>query len=339
MNHLFTPYKIKSITFKNRLVMAPMCMYSADTKGFANEWHYSHYETRADGGTGLILLEATSVEPRGRISENDLGIWDDAHVEGLREIVKRIHKKGGKAGIQLAHAGNKCGVLSEESISPSPLTFDPENGRYKSPKEMTQEDINEVITAFALGAKRAQEAGFDVIEIHGAHGYLINQFLSPISNIRKDDYGLNGTLFLSELISEVKVYWPDDKPLFLRISATDYHEDGNTPESLSKALLSIKNDIDLINVSSGGVLPSSVTSFEGYQVPLAEKVKQITELPVMAGGLIRSAKMADEIIRNQRADLVYLGRLLLTQPYWPILAAKELGAEIDYTPRQYKYWG
>ncbi len=323
--------------------MAPMCMYSADTNGFANDWHFTHYETRADGGSGLILLEATSVEPRGRISENDLGIWDDAHVDGLKEIVRRIHLKGAKAGIQLAHAGNKCGVPYEESISPSALTFDPQSGRYKTPKAMTKTDIEAVISAFSKAAKRAEAAGFDVIEIHGAHGYLINQFLSPISNIRTDYYGHahdKGTLFLKEIISGIKSHWPIEKPLFLRISASDYHENGNTPESLSQAILKLGHGaVDLINVSSGGVLPTSVTAYAGYQIPLAERIKKGTGLPVMGGGLIKNASMADEIIRNERCDLLFLGRVLLTQPYWPILSAKALGIEIDYTPKQYRYWG
>lgn len=323
--------------------MAPMCMYSADTNGFANDWHFTHYETRADGGSGLILLEATSVEPRGRISENDLGIWDDAHVDGLKEIVRRIHLKGAKAGIQLAHAGNKCGVPYEESISPSALTFDPQSGRYKTPKALTKTDIEAVISAFSKAAKRAEAAGFDVIEIHGAHGYLINQFLSPISNIRTDYYGHahdKGTLFLKEIISGIKSHWPIEKPLFLRISASDYHENGNTPESLSQAILKLGHGaVDLINVSSGGVLPTSVTAYEGYQIPLAERIKKGTGLPVMGGGLIKNAAMADEIIRNERCDLLFLGRVLLTQPYWPILSAKALGIEIDYTPKQYRYWG
>lgn len=343
MSHLFSPFTIKNTTFKNRIVMAPMCMYSADTNGFANDWHFTHYETRADGGSGLILLEATSVEPRGRISENDLGIWDDAHVDGLKEIVRRIHLKGAKAGIQLAHAGNKCGVPYEESISPSALTFDPQSGRYKTPKAMTKTDIEAVISAFSKAAKRAEAAGFDVIEIHGAHGYLINQFLSPISNIRTDYYGHahdKGTLFLKEIISGIKSHWPIEKPLFLRISASDYHENGNTPESLSQAILKLGHGaVDLINVSSGGVLPTSVTAYAGYQIPLAERIKKGTGLPVMGGGLIKNASMADEIIRNERCDLLFLGRVLLTQPYWPILSAKALGIEIDYTPKQYRYWG
>lgn len=342
MQHLFSPFTLKSVTFRNRVVMAPMCMYSADTEGFATEFHKNHYETRAIGGVGLILLEATSVESRGRISNNDLGIWKDEHLSGLKDIVKRIHHHGALAGIQLAHAGRKCGVLTEDVIGPSAINFDTESTSYKTPREMHQDDIKTVILSFKEAARRADEAGFDVIEIHGAHGYLINTFLSPLTNDRKDLYGYHhysGTLFLKELLFAIKEVWPSSKPIFLRISAEDYVESGNTPDRIGEALNSVINDgIDLINVSSGGVVMARVPSFDGYQIKLAERIHQITHKPVMAGGRIKLAALADEIIRNQRADMVFLGRQLLIDPYWTINAAHQLKTEIEYAPKQYERW-
>ena len=342
MLHLFSPFTLKSVTFRNRVVMAPMCMYSADEQGFSTHFHKGHYESRALGGVGLVLLEATSVESRGRISINDLGIWHDDHISGLKEIVKRVHDQGSKAGIQLAHAGRKCGVLTEDIIGPSSINFDPENPSYQTPREMSHDDIRVVIQAFKEGARRANEAGFDVIEIHGAHGYLINAFLSPLSNKRNDRYGyqhMNGTLFLTELLQAVKEVWPLTKPIFLRISTEDYADGGNTPEILGEALrTAIAHEIDLINVSSGGVVLTRVPAYDGYQTKLAEQINRVVQLPVMAGGRIKSAEMADEIIRNKRAEMVFLGRQLLIDPYWTIKAAHALGHEIDYAPKQYERW-
>lgn len=342
MVHLFSPLTLKSVTFRNRVVMAPMCMYSADANGFTTDFHKVHYETRAIGGVGLVLTEATSVESRGRISGNDLGIWHDNHVQGLKEIVASIHAHGSKAGVQLAHAGRKCNVLSEDVVGPSPITFDAENPAYKIPREMTHEDIKTVIHAFKEGARRANEAGFDVIEIHGAHGYLINSFLSPLTNKRTDAYGYasaHGTLLLSEIIQAITEVWPHSKPIFLRISAEDYAEDGNSPVLLGEALKSvISSYIDLINVSSGGVVLARVPAFDGYQIKFAEQIHAATQMPVMAGGRIKAPEMADEIIRNNRADMVYLGRQLLIDPYWTIKSSQRLGHEIDYAPKQYDRW-
>ena len=342
MLHLFSPFTLKSVTFRNRVVMAPMCMYSADEKGHTTDFHKMHYESRALGGVGLVLLEATSVESRGRISSNDLGIWHDDHISGLKEIVNRIHLQGVIAGIQLAHAGRKCGVLAEDIIGPSSIVFDSESPSYKTPREMTQEDIQEVIHAFKEGARRANAANFDVIEIHGAHGYLINAFLSPLSNKRTDLYGyhhLNGTLFLKELLQAIKEVWPLTKPIFLRVSAEDYADGGNTPQILGEALrTALSHEIDLINVSSGGVILTRVPAFDGYQIKLAEQINHVVHLPVMAGGRIKSPEMADEIIRNNRADMVFLGRQLLIDPYWTIKAAHQLGHEIPYAPKQYERW-
>lgn len=342
MNHLFTPIKFKSIELRNRIVMAPMCMYSADENGFASPWHVMHYETRAVGGTGLVIIEATAVESRGRISANDLGIWSDDHIKGLKKIVDAIHSHGAKAGIQLAHAGRKCGVISEDVIAPSPICFDDQEPSYKTPREMTADDIKIVVQAFKEGARRAEAAGFDVIELHGAHGYLINEFLSPLTNERNDHYGYGseqGTRLLSEILDEVHTVWPNSKPVFLRVSAEDYVEGGNTSEIISVALNRLKEKgIDVINVSSGGVVSARVPSFDGYQTKLAEIIKSHTEYGIMSGGRIKTAAMADEIIRNDRADLVFVGRQLLIDPYFAMHAAVELKQEIEYSPVQYERW-
>ncbi|MBS4538532.1 NADPH dehydrogenase NamA [Clostridium sp. D2Q-11] len=335
MSNLFSSIKIKDLNLKNRIVMAPMCMYSANKDGYANDWHYTHYTSRAIGGVGLILIEATAVESRGRISDGDLGIWDDSHVEGLKNIVDLSHKYDAKIGIQLAHAGRKCAVDSEEIIAPSSIAY---NDKYGTPNEMTKDDIKEVINAFKKGASRAKEAGFDIIEIHGAHGYLISEFLSPLSNKRTDEYGgnfENRGRFLKEIIEEVRTVWPEDKPLMVRVSAEDYLEEGNHSKDLGNILGRVKNSgIDIVNVSSGGVAPAEINPYPGYQIKYAEIIKNITSLPVIAGGLITSPQMAEEIIQNERADLVYLGRALLRNPYWPLHSSQELGYDIQW-PEQY----
>jgi len=340
MKHLFTPLSIKSVTLRNRIVMAPMCMYSADAFGFVQPFHLTHYAARAMGGTALVLLEATAVEPRGRISRNDLGIWDDAHIVGLKQIVDEIHRYGAKAGIQLAHAGRKCNVHSENSIAPSPISFDSEDPEFKMPLEMNPVDILTVTSAFKEAARRAEAAGFDVIELHGAHGYLINEFLSPLSNKRTDDYGYTfeyGTKFLKEILDQVGESWPKMKPIFLRVTSDDYAEGGNTPLKLSKALNLIQG-VDVIDVSSGGVVPTRVASYDGYQTKYAEIIKSQTDFMILSGGRIRSSQMADELIRNDRADLVFIGRQLLIDPNFVMHAAVELRQDIDYSPVQYERW-
>lgn len=336
MAKLFESIKIKDMELKNRIVMPPMCMYSTDDNGHANDWHYIHYATRAIGGTGLIIVEATAVEKRGRISNRDLGIWDDSHVEGLSKIVGLSKKYGAKIAIQLAHAGRKCEVETENIIAPSPIAY---NEKYKTPIEMTKEDIKTVIKAFKEGARRALSAGFDAIEIHAAHGYLINEFLSPLSNKRNDEYGgslENRTRFLKEIIREVRKVWPENKPLIVRVSAEDYVEGGNHPEDLAEMINLVKEEgVDLIDVSSGAVVPAPIKAYPGYQVKFAEVIKDKTGLPVIAGGLISEPEMAEEIIANNRADLVFLGRELLRNPYWPLQAAKKLRHNIDW-PVQYE---
>ncbi|MDQ0197398.1 NADPH dehydrogenase NamA [Neobacillus ginsengisoli] len=331
---LFSPYTIKGVTFKNRIVMAPMCMYSSHTEdGRLQNWHRTHYTTRAVGQVGLIIVEATAVTPQGRISPQDLGIWSDDHTEGFKELVGLVKEHGAKIGIQLAHAGRKA-VLEGEIIAPSALAF---NEKMKTPKEMTKTDIEETIESFKKGAERAAKAGFDVIELHGAHGYLINQFLSPLSNKRTDEYGgsaENRYRLLREIIDAVKTVW--DGPLFVRVSANDYHEEGLTTEDYVPFCRWMKEQgVDLIDVSSGAVVPAHIHSYPGYQVKFSEIIKNGANIPTGAVGLITSPKHAEEILGNERADLIILARELLRDPYWPRTAAKELGVSIE-GPKQYE---
>jgi NADPH2 dehydrogenase len=331
MTSLFTGYKLKHMELKNRIVMAPMCMFCADQDGNPNDWHYIHYTSRAVGGTGLILLEATGVESRGRITDRDLGLWKDEQIAGLKRIVDACHAQGAKVGVQLAHAGRKSEVLTEQSIAPSPIAF---SDRYRTPTEMTKEDIDQVKSSFREAARRADMAGFDVIELHGAHGYLISEFLSPLTNQRTDEYGGNEesrSRFLREVLQEVVSVWPKDKPIIVRVSAEDFAEGGNHDHILANMLKLVQNEgIDLVNVSSGGVVNVGVDAYPGYQVGYAETIKKATGLPVVAGGLITSPHMAEEIVQKGQADLIFLGRELLRNPYWPLHAAKELQEEIKW---------
>lgn len=324
MNGIFKNFSIKNLELKNRIVMAPMCMNMAKS-GYANKWHETHYETRAIGGVGLIILEATSVSPEGRITKDDLGIWSDEHISGLKNIVDKVHKAGGKIGIQLAHAGRKAVLNNEKLYAPSAIAF---NKDYQTPDELTILEIDRITNDFILGAKRAYAAGFDMIEIHGAHGYLINQFISPLSNKRNDAYGGNlikRTKFLNDLLIGIKKVWPNEKPIFLRISGEEYNLKGNTQEELAQIVNQIKNiGIDVVDVSSGGVVPSTINTFPGYQLAIGSKIKKLTSLPVIVGGLITELSMANEIIENQRGDLIYLGRELLRNPYWVLQASRDL---------------
>ncbi|MFD0827683.1 NADPH dehydrogenase NamA [Neobacillus sp. M.A.Huq-85] len=331
---LFSPYTIKGVTLKNRIVMSPMCMYSSHNEdGHIQNWHLTHYTSRAVGQVGLIIVEATAVTPQGRISPQDLGIWSDEHVKGFKELVGLMKEHGAKTGIQLAHAGRKA-VLEGEILAPSALAY---NEKSKTPKEMTVAEIAETVDAFKKGAERAANAGFDVIEIHGAHGYLVNEFLSPLSNKRTDEYGgsaENRYRFLREVIDAVKTVW--DGPLFVRVSAHDYNEEGLIPEDYVTFSKWMKEQgVDLIDVSSGAVVPARINVYPGYQVKFAETIKHEAVIDTGAVGLITSPIQAEEILQNDRADLVFLARELLRDPYWPRTAAKELGEEIE-GPVQYK---
>jgi NADPH2 dehydrogenase len=327
MAKLFEPYTIKNVTFKNRIAMAPMCMYQSDQKdGKVTDWHRVHYPSRAVGQVGLIIIEATAVQPEGRISDGDLGIWQDHHIEGLAEIVRLMKLHGSQTGIQLAHAGRKATV--EGAMAPSAIAF---NENYGTPAEMTESDIEATIQAFKDGAARAEAAGFDVIEIHAAHGYLINEFLSPLTNKRSDKYGgsaENRYRLLRRVIDAINEVWSG--PLFVRISAHDYQEGGMTPEHYIEMAKWMKEQgIDLIDVSSGAVVPAKIHAYPGYQVNFAETIKHQAEIATGAVGLITSPLHAEEILQNDRADLILIARELLRDPYWPYRAAKELGTEIE----------
>lgn len=323
MPKLFSSFDIREVRFKNRIMMAPMCMDSADNKGRVNGWHIVHYISRAMGGVGLMMLEATAVEKRGRTLDKDLGIWEDDHINGLKFIVDESKKYDTKIGIQLSHAGRKSLLTSEDIISPSAIPFI--EGSHV-PREMTIEDIKAVINSFKQAAIRAEAAGFDVIEIHAAHGYLINGFLSPLTNKRIDAYGgspENRVRFLNEIVKAVREVW--HKPLFVRISAEDYVEGGNHPEDLAEMLnLLNKEDVDMIDVSSGGVTPTLVKAYPGYQITYSETIKEKTGFSTIGGGLITKPFMAEEIIQNHRADIVFLGRELLRNPNWPFYAKEIL---------------
>lgn len=331
---LFSPFTIKAVTLKNRIVMSPMCMYSSHNEdGHVQNWHRTHYTSRAVGQVGLIIVEATAVTPQGRISPQDLGIWSNDHIDGFQELVALGKEHGAKMGIQLAHAGRKA-VLEGEILAPSALPF---NEKMKTPKEMTKTDIADTVEAFKTGAERAAKAGFDVIEIHGAHGYLINEFLSPLSNKRSDEYGgstENRYRLLREVIDAVKTVW--NGPLIVRVSAHDYHEEGLTAEDyITFAEWMKEQDVDLIDVSSGAVVPAPIHVYPGYQVPYSETIKKGADISTGAVGLITSGIQAEEILQNDRADLVFLARELLRDPYWPRTAAKELGISIE-APKQYE---
>jgi NADPH2 dehydrogenase len=337
MSKLFSNLKLKDMELKNRIVMPPMCMYSCNNEdGIANNWHLVHYTTRAIGGVGLIIVEATGVEPVGRISDKDLGLWEDKQIEGLKNIVDECHKYGAKIGIQLNHAGRKSEVLSMQNVAPSAIAF---NESYRVPSEMTKEDIKNTVNNFKAAAKRALTAGFDLIELHGAHGYLISEFLSPLTNKRQDEYGgsdENRVRFLKEVIQAVKTVWPETKPLILRVSAEDYSEGGNTAIKTAALINLVKNEgIDMVHVSTGGVVPARMQLYPGYQVKASEIINTTCSIKTIAGGLITSPLMAEEIISNDRADLVFVGRELLRNPYWPLEAAKMLGNVIKW-PVQYE---
>lgn len=337
MSKLFSSFKIKDMDLKNRIVMAPMCMDSCNTEdGLANNWHFIHYSTRAIGGVGLIMVESTGIEPGGRITDNDLGIWSDEHIKNLSNVVNECHKYGSKIGIQINHAGRKSETLSYPIIAPSPIAF---NEKYRLPNEMTKKDITNTINLFKTASQNALAAGFDLLELHGAHGYLIGQFLSPLTNKRIDEYGgavENRVRFLKEVILAVNTVWPKTKPLQLRVSAEDYVEGGNSSKETAALINLIKDTgIDIVNVSSGGTVPARISTYPGYQICYSEIIKSQCNIPTIAGGLITSPLMAEEILNNNRADLVYLGRELLRNPYWAFSAANQLGDNIEW-PIQYE---
>jgi 2,4-dienoyl-CoA reductase-like NADH-dependent reductase (Old Yellow Enzyme family) len=350
MSHpLFSPFQLRSVTFANRIGVSPMCQYSSED-GFANDWHLVHLGSRAQGGAGLVIIEAAGVVPEGRISSGDLGIWKDAHIQKLEQIVRFLHSQGVRAGIQLAHAGRKGSMAVPfagerlllpaeggwQPVGPSALAFAPE---YAVPQALDQAGIAAVIGAFALAARRALAAGFDFIEIHAAHGYLIHQFLSPLANHRTDAHGgtfENRSRLALEVVDVVRAEWPDHLPLFVRISATDWVEGGwNADESVELARLFREHGVDLVDVSTGGQVPNaSIPAAPGFQVPFAARIRAESGIPTAAVGLITSPAQANAIVANGHADLVLLARELLRDPYWPVHAADVLREAASW-PAQY----
>lgn len=351
MSLLFTPIQFKSISSKNRLVMSPMCMYSA-VDGIANDWHTQHYVSRAVGGVGIIVQEATAVLPEGRISYADLGIWNDAQVEAYKPIVAQIKAHGAVAGIQLAHAGRKAscevswnkgwqikeGPNAWTPVAPSLLPFHPTDAL---PHELNKSEIKERVIAFKEAARRALAAGYQLIEIHAAHGYLIHEFYSPVSNQRTDEYGgsfENRIRFLVEIIDAVNEVWPKELPIFVRISATDWMgKDGwDLEDSIALAVILKAKGVDLVDCSTGAnVRNVAIPVAPNYQVPFAEGIKKEAGIATGAVGLITDAQQAEAILQDGKADLIFIGRALLRNPYFPLHAAKELHDEFTW-PIQYE---
>ncbi|HEX4031573.1 MAG TPA: NADH:flavin oxidoreductase/NADH oxidase [Terracidiphilus sp.] len=350
MSHtLFSPLQLRSLEFPNRIGVSPMCQYSSED-GFANDWHLVHLGSRAQGGAGLVMLEASAVLPEGRISPGDLGVWKDEHIPGLERIAKFVHAQGARAGIQLAHAGRKGSmsipfgkeqlVLPEEGgwqpVGPSPVAFSPQ---YAVPAALDKAGIDAVVDAFRAAARRALQAGFDLVEIHAAHGYLIHEFLSPLANRRSDEYGgslQNRSRIALAIVDAVRSEWPQHLPVFMRISATDWAEGGwNPDESVELARHLREHGVDLVDVSSGGMVPhATIPVGPGYQVPFAARIRREAGVATAAVGMITEPEQASQIVEKGEADLVMLAREMLRDPYWPLHAAAALGETATW-PKQY----
>ncbi|HUR44601.1 MAG TPA: NADPH dehydrogenase NamA [Candidatus Saccharimonadales bacterium] len=347
---LFSSYQIRGVTLRNRVGVSPMCQYSC-RDGLATDWHLVHLGSRAVGGAGLVFVEATAVTADGRISPGDMGLWSDAHIEPLARCARFIETQGAVPAIQLAHAGRKASTaapwlgghalkIAEGGWSPiwgpSAIAFSP---KYATPEALSLQQIQDLVRSFAAAVKRAQVAGFRIVEIHAAHGYLLHEFLSPLSNQRTDAYGgsfENRTRFLREVIETTRQVWPAELPLFLRISATDWAEGGWDIEQSVELARQVKGlGVDLVDCSSGALVPGvKIPVSPGYQVPFAERIRKESGIATAAVGLIREAKQADEIIRSGKADLVLLAREMLRDAYWALHAARELGVEVEW-PVQY----
>ena len=349
MAKLFEPIRIKGVEFKNRIMVSPMCEYSSKD-GFATDWHLVHLGSRAVGGAALVFTEATAVSPEGRISPDDLGIWKDEHIDFLKRIVSFIHEQGSVAGIQLAHAGRKASVASPwkgsrvlgddergwPTVAPSAIPFREGD---KIPHELTREEIKKVVDDFRDATVRSLKCGFKVVEIHAAHGYLINEFYSQVSNLRTDEYGgsfENRIRLLLEILDAVQGIWPKDLPLFVRLTTSEWSEKGwQIEDSVKLAKILKEKGVDLIDCSSGGnVYKAKIELGPLYQVPFAEKIKKEAGILTGAVGLITTPQQCEEILQEGRADMILLARQLLREPYFPLRAAKELGAEVKW-PDQY----
>jgi 2,4-dienoyl-CoA reductase-like NADH-dependent reductase (Old Yellow Enzyme family) len=349
MPHLFSKLRMRDIDFPNRIGVSPMCQYSS-VDGYANDWHFAHLASRAVGGAALVFTEAAAVSPEGRISPQDLGAWSEKHFEPLERIARFMASQGARAGIQLAHAGRKGSTYRPGAgqgavapgdggwrpLAPSAIAF---SDTYAKPDELTVDQIQSLQVAFAVAAERAATAGFDVVEIHGAHGYLIHEFLSPLSNRRTDAYGGsfdNRTRFLRECVEAVRRVLPERCPVFVRISATDWVEGGwDVDQSVELARLLLALGVDVIDCSSGGnVEKAEIPVGPGYQAPFAERIRREANIATAAVGMITAAAQADQIIRNEEADIVLLAREMLRDPHWPLHAAQELG-QVAPWPTQY----
>jgi 2,4-dienoyl-CoA reductase-like NADH-dependent reductase (Old Yellow Enzyme family) len=348
--HLFMPLQLRGVTLRNRIVVSPMCEYSS-TDGFATDWHLVHLGCRAVGGAGAVLTEAAAVLPEGRISPDDLGIWDDRHMDGLARIFRFIESQGAVPGLQLAHAGRKASTYAPakgegriplasggwQPVAPSALPF---ADHEPAPLALDAQGLQQVIRGFADASRRVLDAGGKIAEIHAAHGYLLHEFLSPLSNHRTDSYGgslENRTRLLREVVQAVRKVWPDSLPLFVRISATDWVDGGwNIDESVELARQLKPLGVDLMDCSSGAMVPyAKIPAGPGFQVPFAERIRREAGLQTAAVGLITDPAQADQIVRNGQADLVMLAREFLRQPYWPLHAARSLKQEAA-APVQYR---
>ena len=345
MAKLFSPLKLKDVEFKNRIFVPPMCQYSAE-KGMPDDWHLVHLGTRAVGGAALVITEATSVSPEGRISPGDCGIWSDAHTEAFKPITAFIEARGAVPGIQIGHAGRKASTdapwrggrpLSErdngwQPIAPSPIAFDKD---YDVPREMTEADLDRVVAEFTAAAERSLSAGFKILELHMAHGYLLHQFLSPISNLRKNQWGgglENRQSFPLKVTAAVRKVWPENLPLFVRISCTDWVENGwDLSQSIDFCRRLKELGVDFIDCSSGGMVPDAVIpTSPGYQTPFSAAIRREVGIATGAVGLITAPAQAEQILATEQADAVLLGRELLSNPYWPLNAAAVLGVELPW---------
>jgi 2,4-dienoyl-CoA reductase-like NADH-dependent reductase (Old Yellow Enzyme family) len=350
-SNLFSPIQLAGITFPNRVFVSPMCQYSSED-GFSNDWHLVHLGSRAVGGAGLVMTEASAVLAEGRITPQDLGLWKDEHIAGLKRIVEFLHGQGARAGVQLAHAGRKASMARpwapeqrsltpseggwKNVMAPSAVRFADE---YSQPIALDLAGIQTITRAFTRATERALEAGFDLVELHAAHGYLLHEFLSPLSNRRSDQYGgsfENRIRLLVEVVDAMRAVWPVELPLLVRISATDWAEGGwDIDQSVGLAKVLKEHKVDLIDVSSGGLTPHQVIPHgHGYQTPFAERIRREAKIPTGAVGMITHAAQAEHILRTGQADVVLLARELLREPYWPLRAARELGDTTSW-PAQY----
>ncbi len=349
MSRLFSPLKLRGVEFRNRVFVSPMCQYSSEG-GMPTDWHFVHLGSRAVGGAGLVLVEATAVSPEGRISPGDSGLWSDAHAEAFQRITHFVTEQGAVAGVQLAHAGRKAstdapwhgggGVADDaggwQPVAPGPEPF---SDKTRTPRALSIEEIEQVVSDFRASAERALSAGFSVVELHAAHGYLMHEFLSPLVNRRSDDYGgslENRMRFPLAVARAVRDVWPERLPLFVRISASDWVDGGwDVEQSIELARRLHDVGVDLVDCSSGGAVPGArIPVGPGYQVPLSQAVRQGADIATGAVGMITEPVQAEQIVATGQADAVLLARELLRNPYWPLSAAHELGAEVQW-PAQY----